>query len=128
MAAGGKPHAIAPEKFDQSHARWSPDGRQITYVSNHNGTYDLRIVPADGGVPKVLVAPDGMGVIGKPEWSPNGRQISYTMTTPLLPEDMYVVSVENGRAQKLTTSMPEGLAGRVDAHPQQNNPTPAGAR
>ena len=62
---------------DQSDAVRSPDGRYVAYVENHNGTFDLRVVQAGGGQPRVLVAPDE-GVVDTPAWSPDGREISYT--------------------------------------------------
>ena len=110
---GGSPRPVATEDFDQSHARWSPDGRHIAYVSNHNGTRDLRVVPASGGTPRILVAIEAMGAVGKPEWSPDGTRISYTMSTPTVPEDLFVVSMDDGKTQQLTFSMPHGLAERL---------------
>jgi len=111
--AGGSPRPVAPEDFDQDHARWSPDGTHIAYISNHNGTWDLRVIPASGGTPRILAAPDGMGAIGKPEWSPDGTRISYTMSTPTMPEDLFVVSFDDGKSRQLTFSMPHGLAERL---------------
>lgn len=109
----GEPRQVAPAEADQSHARWSPDGRWIAYVENHDGTHDLRVVPAEGGEPRVLVAPEGMGVVAKPEWSPDGDRISYTMSTPNRPEELYVVEVESGESRRLTRSMPAGLSDRL---------------
>ena len=106
--SGGEPRPIAPEEADQTEAKWSPDGQQILYISNHNGTHKLRVVSASGGEPQVLVAPQEMGVIDKPEWSPDGARISYTLETPTRPEDLYVVSVQGGEQKQLTQSMPAG--------------------
>lgn len=102
---GGKPRPVAQAKAEQSHARWSPDGNQIAFVQNHNGTKQLRVVSASGGETRVLVDPD-MGVVGNPEWSPSGDRISYTFETPVQVTDLYVVDVESGDTQQLTTSMP----------------------
>lgn len=110
---GGQPRPVAREDYDQSHARWSPDGRHIAYVSNRNGTWDLRVAPVSGGEPRVLAAPEIMGAIGKPEWSPDGAHISYTMSTPTVPEDLFVVSVADGKTRQITFSMPVGLADRL---------------
>ena len=46
--AGGEPRPLAPAAADQSEAMWSPDGHYVLYVENHNGTHDLRMVPARG--------------------------------------------------------------------------------
>ena len=110
---GGEPRPVAPETREQSHARWSPDGRAIAYISNGDGTHDLRIASVSGGNPRVLVAPDGMGAVAKPEWSPDGSRITYTMSTPTQTEDLFVVDVESGETRRLTDSMPRGLAERL---------------
>lgn len=104
---GGEPRQIAPESADQSGARWSPDGKFIAYMSNHNGTYDLRVVPAAGGKPRILMAPE-MGVCADAEWSPDGKWISFTFTTPTRPKDLYIVSLASGEIKQLTFSMSPG--------------------
>lgn len=107
---GGEARPIAAENADQSHARWSPDGGSIVYVSNQDGTEDLRVVSRAGGDPRILVAPE-MGVCANPEWSPDGRSISYVFGTPVKPNDLYVVSVEDGQQKQLTFS---SLAGNLE--------------
>lgn len=105
--AGGNARAIAPEEWDQSHARWSPDGRHVAYVSNVNGTHVLRVAPVDGGQPRTLVDPR-VGVVAGPEWSPDGRSISYTLGTPTSAPDLFVVSFPGGESRRLTYSAPGG--------------------
>jgi dipeptidyl aminopeptidase/acylaminoacyl peptidase len=105
---GKNPEPVAPEKAEQSEAHWSPDGKYIAYISNHNGTQDLRVVPAAGGEPNVVAAPQGMGVISKIAWSPDGTKISCMLGTPTQAADLYVVWVETGETRKLTSSQPEG--------------------
>lgn len=106
--AGGDPTPVAAAEGDQSHARWSPDGTEIAYVENHNGTYELRIASVDGASSRVVVQPQGMGVVDKPEWSPDGSRISYTLSTPTTPEDLWVVEVSSGESRQLTHSLPGG--------------------
>ena len=104
---GGPARAIAPEEWDQSHARWSPDGEHISFVSNRNGTHVLRVVPASGGESRLLVEPD-MGMVAAPEWSPDGRAISYTFATPTSAPDLFVVSHPGGESRQVTFSAPGG--------------------
>ena len=109
--AGGDPQPVAREDANQSHARWSPDGRHIAYISGHNGTHELRIAQVEGGEqPSTLVAP-GTGVVASPEWSPDGTRISYTLATPTRPSDLFVVEVSTGATKQLTVSM---LAGNIE--------------
>jgi dipeptidyl aminopeptidase/acylaminoacyl peptidase len=105
----GAPRRIAPADADQSDAAWSPDGRSIAYVENHNGTLDLRVVDAPdatgaGGEPIVLVAPE-MGVCQAPDWSPDGRRLGYLFGTVTSPNDVWVVDVETRERRPLTRSM-----------------------
>jgi dipeptidyl aminopeptidase/acylaminoacyl peptidase len=105
--SGGEPRAIAAEEADQSHARWSKDGSAIAYVSNHNGTHELRVVPAAGGAARVLVKPE-RGVVADPEWSPDGTRLSYTLSRPTRPADLFVLEVKSGATRQLTDSLPAG--------------------
>ena len=112
---GGPARAIAPEEWDQSHARWSPDGEHISFVSNRNGTHVLRVVPASGGESRLLVEPD-MGMVAAPEWSPDGRAISYTFATPTSAPDLFVVSHPGGESRQVTFSAPGGQGVRRAHH------------
>ena len=110
---GGEPRPVAAAEADQSSAVWSPDGRWIAYIENHNGQHDLRVVSSHGGKPRVLVSPDG-GVASSPSWSPDSRSIAYLKADLVTPQDLHVVSLESGESRQLTFSMPAGnLAGRL---------------
>ncbi len=116
--AGGDPTPIAPEQADQTHARWSPDGRSILYLSNHNGTHELRLVAADGGESRALVKPE-KGVAASPEWSPDGKRVSYTFGTLTRPRDLFVVDIETGKSKQLTTSLPAGNLEKTLVRPKK---------
>lgn len=104
--SGGTPRQLAAEAANQSGARWSPDGKSILYTALWNGTQDLRVVnvSAEGGAPRKLVAPPGMGIVSNAEWSPNGAFISYTLETPVDPADLFVIPSGGGTANRLTRS------------------------
>jgi dipeptidyl aminopeptidase/acylaminoacyl peptidase len=109
---GGKPWQIVPAGADQSEATWSPDGRRIAYIENHNGTLELRIVDVAGGQSQCLVAPD-MGVCTGIAWSPDSKKISFLYGTPTTPNDIWVVDVSDGSRCQLTHSMLGGIQDRL---------------
>jgi TolB protein len=55
--------------------RWSPDGTQIAFLVQSAGSNDtIQVVPALGGVPRVLVR---AAYLGGHSWSPDGNEIAY---------------------------------------------------
>ncbi len=64
----------------------SPDGRHILYLAYKAGVkghprgedVELRLMPADGGAPKVLLSLfGGQGTINVPCWAPDGRRFAF---------------------------------------------------
>ncbi len=53
-AGGGDAFAIAYGDWDQTNARWSPDGRRIAFITNQNGSTQIALVPIPGGNPTLL--------------------------------------------------------------------------
>ncbi|MDR1337314.1 MAG: PDZ domain-containing protein [Tannerella sp.] len=58
-------------------AAWSPDGRQIAYLSDATGETELYMQPAEGG-PAVELTKNSDTYIRDFEWSPDSRYIVYT--------------------------------------------------
>ncbi len=56
-------------------ASWSPDGSQILFSSDEDGDYDLYVIDANGGEPRLLT--DNAGDDRDPAWSPDGQSIVY---------------------------------------------------
>lgn len=61
--------------FDESHARFSPDGRWIAYMSNEGGRWDVFIRAATGSGPRVQVSTEGGAW---PCWSVDGRTLYFS--------------------------------------------------
>jgi dipeptidyl aminopeptidase/acylaminoacyl peptidase len=74
-AAGKKRQMTFDEKGSIS-PKWTPDGKNFTFLSSRDEKAKLYIMSAFGGEARVLVEPEaGMG---RYEWSPDGGQIAFT--------------------------------------------------
>ena len=51
---GGEPFPLTYGDWDETQARWSPDGAHIAFVSNRNGYTELRILDFPGGAQRAL--------------------------------------------------------------------------
>ncbi|MGP7817858.1 S9 family peptidase [Niallia sp. 01092] len=58
--------------------KWSPDGKQIVFVSNRTGKNQLYILNRNGGEAKQLTFVKNGAT--NPVWSPNGREIAFQTT------------------------------------------------
>ena len=82
---------------------WSPDGKQIAFISNISGRDNLWIVPADGGWPVQLTVSDQRQAT--PAWSPTGRWIAYTSDADGNEKwDIFLVSPRDGQVVNLTNT------------------------
>lgn len=78
-AAGKLVRRLTPadERVGPGSVRLSPDGRHAVYVTFHQGSQRLCVVPLAGGEPKELV-PSGKFTDLRARWSPDGKRIAYT--------------------------------------------------
>ncbi len=80
---------------------FSPDGKEVAFRSNLNGTYQVWIVPTDGGYPRLVTNVD-RSVHGV-EWSPvNNDLLAFGIGQGELESQIYVIH-SDGTGQKLLT-------------------------
>jgi eukaryotic-like serine/threonine-protein kinase len=116
----GPPHRLTDNASHDVEPAWSPDGKQLAFLRVSPQKTELVVVPASGGVEKVLGelltpvpwAADGpVDIVNAgPVWSPNGE---YLVVPHLLDEYGLSQIFLNGRRVQLThaaVGMPEGCA------------------
>jgi dipeptidyl aminopeptidase/acylaminoacyl peptidase len=92
--SGGAPRQITHEGTDNERPRWSPDSKQIYFVSNRGGSSQIWAMDADGGHPRqitrvsteangLLVSPDGMKIVFLSSVYPECGPASSAGDTPL---------------------------------------------
>ena len=82
---------------------WSPDGKQIAFISNISGRNNLWLVPSSGGWPTQLTISDQRQA--QPAWSPDGNWIAYISDHDGDEQwDIFLVSPKSGEVTNLTIS------------------------
>src|SRR5262250_1004679 len=82
---------------------WSPDGKQVAFVTNISGRNNIWIVSAEGGWPVQLTVSDQRQI--QPTWSSDGRWIAYSSDYDGNEQwDMFVVSPQTGEVVNLTNT------------------------
>jgi dipeptidyl aminopeptidase/acylaminoacyl peptidase len=72
--AGGAPQQLTFMEGHCVNPAWSPDGKQIAYLCDESGRYQVWIVGADGGRPRLLPKTEAiLGTGSELAWSPGTR-------------------------------------------------------
>jgi len=72
------------------HARWSPDGSKIAFVSDMTGEEEVYVINQDGTGGAQQLTSGSTGMLYAPEWSPDGKTLAYSDKEGKL----YVLNVE----------------------------------
>lgn len=82
---------------------WSPDGKQIAFISNITGRANLWVVASEGGWPMQLTVSNQRQYT--PVWSPKGNWIAYTSDKDGNEQwDIFLVSPRDGQVVNLTNT------------------------
>ncbi|TLZ17679.1 MAG: amidohydrolase [Gammaproteobacteria bacterium] len=74
-ARGGAAHALTTGMAFDSQPVFSPDGRDIAFLSDRSGAENLWLIAADGSNPRQLTTRDDNSVFASPAWSADGKSI-----------------------------------------------------
>jgi dipeptidyl aminopeptidase/acylaminoacyl peptidase len=82
---------------------WSPDGKQVAFISNISGRLNLWLVAVGGGWPTQLTVSDQRQT--SPAWSPNAKWIAYASDKNGNEQwDVFVISTANGDILNLSNT------------------------
>jgi TolB protein len=96
---GHNPHIILNSDQPIMSPSWSPDGKQLAYVSFESGKSAIYIQNIFSG--KKRMVSGRKGINGAPTWSPNGSQLAINLSVDGNSE-IYLLSVHNGTLKRLT--------------------------
>ena len=108
-AAGGTATPVLTGVPFESQPVYSPDGRQIAFVSDRSGVTNLWIAYADGSNPRQLSAETSLNVMAAPAWSPDGATVYVSrMVHSVLTYEIWSFPAEGGAGKQITKAHPNG--------------------
>ena len=105
--AGGQAKRITDGLAFDVQPRFSPDGKQIVFVSDRNGSDNLWVMDADGQNPKAISKGDKTQYVS-PEWTPDGKFIVVSRNSAQFAPvyDLYLYHKDGGAGLKMTGTAP----------------------
>jgi TolB protein len=99
-ADGSNPRRLTDDPSTDGSPSWSPDGKRIAFVSNRSGHPHIYLMNADGSSQRRLTFEGNYNQT--PRWSPRGDLIAFTARDERKAFDVFTVSAETGRIQRVT--------------------------
>lgn len=91
----GETRKLTTGKARDHSPKWSPNGKQIAFLSTREGSPQVFVIPVDGGEAKAVTSMT-QSIGGGPAWSPDGKYIAFTagpkMDAPPDPSKPYRVT------------------------------------
>lgn len=132
VRTGRKPRQITKGEYDVESYGWSPDGKEIAYITNMepdadtSRVRDIYKVPAKGGEPKKITESDY--AISGLAYSPDGKQIAligYDQPQELAADyDLYLMPSDGGEKNCLTDGFNRSLMMGIGSDLRVASPNP----
>ncbi|MBT3337459.1 MAG: hypothetical protein HN855_00550 [Anaerolineae bacterium] len=92
---GSNPHEVTPSGWDPT---WSPDGGEILFASDHNGTIQMYTVAMDSGSLRQVNVMDRLR--GRTDWSPLGEIVTYSGTS--WHRELFLMNADGSNIHQIT--------------------------
>jgi len=102
----GPPSKLIATTQTEHQARYSPDGKEIAYVSYSSGSTEIWICDSDGSHPYQATHLGGPEP-DAPSWSPDGRRIIYQRPSGKS-LDLFLIPAQGGKEKQLTQTPDNG--------------------
>ena len=102
-APGGRTEPLIATPFNESDGRLSPDGRQLAYVSDETGRYDVYVRGFPLGTDRIRVSTGGGSSLA---WSADGSQIYFRSGDDIMAA---TVSMRGISSPVRVVSLPPGI-------------------
>lgn len=98
---GYNPQTILTSQQPLMSPSWSPDARQVAYVSFEKKTAEIYLQTIASGQRSKIAS--FKGINGAPSWSPDGRRLALTLSRDGNPE-LYMLEIASGTLTRLTNN------------------------
>ncbi|MGB7265474.1 MAG: hypothetical protein WBC92_08165 [Terracidiphilus sp.] len=79
LTESGRAYPFAPSSRQDFEPAYSPDGKQVVFVSTRSGSIELWLAKSDGSATRQLSRLNGNGFPITPSWSPDGKKIVFAI-------------------------------------------------
>jgi Tol biopolymer transport system component/DNA-binding winged helix-turn-helix (wHTH) protein len=104
MGIAGTPKRLLASTRMQMDPHYSPDGKQITFLSDRSGSLQIWVSEAEGQNPTQVTSLEGDP--GSPNWSPDGLEIAFD-SSPDGNSNIWVIRSDGGAPRRITTHRAE---------------------
>ena len=111
---GGAQHSFAPSSRQDFGPAYSPNGKQVVFLSTRSGSIELWLANSDGSAAHQLTWLNGSGFPVTPSWSPDGKDIAFSIRRRGA-TNVAVTRIADGEVRELTSSQDRNMSPVYDA-------------
>lgn len=107
--AGGQARPVMTGPAFDANPVYSPDGKQLAFISDRSGANNLWVANADGSNARQISQDDGAVMWTGPSWSPDGRYIyASRLVHSTLAFEVFMFYKDGGVGTQVTKAKPSG--------------------